>query len=88
MGKKTDVLLNEISLPSTSTPQKQYLFEPSMIELPIVVRVPPVDFLNRCDRSCINDEVDEINIIFLSDLGDITFSHFMTQPKSMIQKNL
>ena len=31
---------------------------------------------------------DEINIIFLSNLKDITFFHFMEQPKSMLCRKL
>ena len=81
------MLINKISVPSTITLQKTYLFKPSMIQLPIVVRVPSLDFLDTFDRSCINDEVDEINIMIKSDLDDITFSHYMTQPKSVIEKN-
>ena len=88
MWKKNDVLINKISVPSTITLQKPYLFKPNLIELSIVVRVPPFDFPDTVDRSCINDEVDEINIIFISDLDNITFSHYMTQPKSMIQRKL
>ena len=84
MWKKTDVLINKISIPSTITLQNAHLLQPNMIELPIVVRVSPLDFLDTFDGN-INNEVDEINIIFISDLDDITFSHYMTQPKSMIQ---
>ena len=58
-----------------------------MIELPIVIRVSPLDFLDSFDRN-INNQVDEINLIFISDLDDITFSHSLTQPKSMIKRKL
>ena len=58
-----------------------------MIELPIVVRVLPLDFLDCADKN-INNSVDEINIIFLSYLEDISFTHYIIQPKSMIQKKL
>ena len=58
-----------------------------MIELPIAVRVSPTDFLDTFDKK-INDEVDEINMIFISDLEDITFFHYMDQPKSRIQRKL
>ena len=43
-----------------------------MIELPILVKVSPLDFLDTFDRN-INNEVDEINIIFISDVTDIKF---------------
>ena len=58
-----------------------------MIELPIVIRVSPIDFLDTVDKS-ITEGVDEIDIIFTSDPHDITFSHYMDQPKSMIQRKL
>ena len=54
-----------------------------MIQLPIAIRVSPINFLNTFDKN-INNEIDEINIIFISDLEDKTFSHYMAQPKSML----
>ena len=62
MWKKNDVLINKVSISSTITLEKPYLFKPNMIELPIVVRVSPLDFLNTVVGK-INNEVDEINII-------------------------
>ena len=35
-----------------------------------------------------NDEIDEINIIFISDLKDMSFSHNTAQPKSMLRRQL
>ena len=34
------------------------------------------------------NEVDEITITFISDLTDITFSHYMAQPKTMLCREL
>ena len=62
MRKKNDVPINKISIPSTSTIEKQHLFKPSMIELPKVKRVSPFDFLDTCDGN-IKDGIDEIVII-------------------------
>ena len=87
MWKKNDVLIKKISVSSTTTPEKPHLFKPSMIELPIVKKVSPIDFLDTVDES-ITEGVDEIDIKFTSDLHDITFSHYMDQPKSMIQRKL
>ena len=83
MWKKNDMLINNISIPSTITLEKPYLFEPSMIESPIVIRVSPINFLYTFDWN-INIEVDEINIIFVSDLRAITLSHYMPQPRSLL----
>ena len=87
MWKKNEVHINKSSVPSTITLEKSHLFKPIMIEIPIVIRVSPVDFLDTFDRN-INNEVDEINIIFISSLKDMTFSHYMTQPKSMLCRKL
>ena len=59
-----------------------------MIKLPIVERVSPLDFLDTFNRSCIKDEVDETVQIFISDYRDMTFFHYMTQPKSMLCRKL
>ena len=80
------MLINKISVPSIITLEKPHLFKPSMIELPIVIRVSCLDFLDTFDRN-INNEVDELNIIFISDLDDMKFSHYMDQPKSMLCRN-
>ena len=63
-------------------------FKPSMIELPIVLKVPAYDSLDQFDKECILDEVDEINIIFVSHLEDVSFTHYMIQPKSMLCRRL
>ena len=65
---------NKISVPSRITLEKPRLFRPSMIELPNVIGVSPLDFIDTSDRNK-KGEVDEIVSIFLSDLKDITFSH-------------
>ena len=87
MWKINEVLINEISVPSKVTLEKPHLFKPSMVELPIVISVSPLIFLDTFDRN-INNEVDEINIIFITDLKDMTISHYMAQPKSMLCREL
>ena len=46
MSKKNDMLINKSSIPSTITLEKLHLFGPNMIELPIVIRVSTLDFLD------------------------------------------
>ena len=87
MWKKNDMLINKISIPSTNTLQKPHLFQPIMIEIPIEVRVTPLGFLDTFDRN-IKDEVDEIDILFISDLKDMAFSLYMAQRKSMLCRKL
>ena len=58
-----------------------------MIKLPKVIRVLPLDLLDEFDRK-INNERDEKNIIIISHLKDMTFSHQLDQPKSMLCRKL
>ena len=53
-----------------------------------MVRWSSCDFLDTFDKHCINDDVDEIVIPFLSGLKVMTFSHYMAQAKSMFCKKL
>ena len=87
MWKKNDVFINKISVQSTITLEKPHLFKPSIIDLPIVKRMSPLDFLDTFDRNK-NNEVDEVNIIFISNLEDMTFFPYMAQPKSMLCRKL
>ena len=52
--------------------------------LQIIVKGSSCDFLDTFDKNCINDDVEEVIRIFISDLKDMTFSHYMLQPKSML----
>ena len=83
MWKKNDILINKISVPSVFILEKSYLIKPSMIELPKVIRVSPLDFLTTTHKN-ITEEVDEINKILTSDPEGITIFHYMDQPKSML----
>ena len=58
-----------------------------MIESPIVIRVSPLDSLDTIDRN-IKDENDGIVVTFISDLKDMTFSHYIAQIKSMLCRKL
>ena len=40
------------------------------------------------DYFFIDNLYEEINIIFISDIKDITFYHYMNQPKSMLSRKL
>ena len=54
---------------------------------PIIWTGSCVDYLDNY-YNFDNDFCDEINIIFISDLKDITFFHYMEQPRSMLFKKL
>ena len=87
MWKKNDILINKTSVPNTTTLEKPHLFKPSMIEISIVIRVSPLDFLETVHYNII-EEVGEINITFTSDLKDMTFAHYITQTRSMLCRKL
>ena len=88
MWMKNGLIVKKISVPSTIPLQKPNLFKPSLIGLPIEVRVPSFGFLDTFDSDCINEEIDEKNIAFTSDLKDMSLSHYMAQPKSMLCRKL
>ena len=88
MWKKKDMLINKISIPSAITLEKPHLFSSSKFELPIVLRVPANDSLDQFHKECILHEVDEINMIFVSDLEHVSFNQYMIQPKSMLCRRL
>ena len=84
--KKDDVILNKISVPSVIKIRKPRLFEPNLIELPIMLKIPASDCLDQFSKECVNDEVDEIDIIFISNLNDITFSSYESTKINALQK--
>ena len=72
MWKKNDILINKSFFPSIFTLEKAHLFKTSMIVLPIVIGVSPLDFLDTVDKD-ITEDVDKIDITTTSDLRDMTF---------------
>ena len=84
MWKKNGLLINKISVPSVIKIRKPLLFELSMIELPIMLKISAYDYLDQFKKEFVNDEFDEIDIIFMSDLNDITLFPYIDQAKSML----
>ena len=65
------------------------MFKPIMEETPFYVKVSLSEYPNMIDRGCENNKItDEINIIFISKLRDITISHYVEQPRSMLGRKL
>ena len=85
---KDEILINKISFPSTIKNRNPHLFEPNMIELPIKSKILAYDFLDQFNKEYVIGDVENNNIIFISDLNDITFFHYMDQPKSMLSRKL
>ena len=86
--KKNDIIISKSSIASIVKLRKPHLFEPNMIELPIMLKIPAYVFVDQFNKECINDKIDEIIIIFKSNPNDITFLYYMNQPKSMLCRQL
>ena len=85
---KNDVLINKISVRVTFIFQGNHFSKPKWRELPIYVRMSSVDFIAILERTCKNNEVDEIKIIIISYVKQITLSHYRDQPRSMLCRKL
>ena len=79
---KNGLIVNKISVPSIITCLQ------IMMKLTLTRKETACDYLNKYNQGCIINEVDEFVIIFISDLKDMTFSHYMAQPKSMLCRKL
>ena len=84
MCKKNGFVIDKFSVLSTFSVESAIPNNPSMIELPIVLRVPAYYILDQFDKGCVLDEVNQIDIVIVSDLNDNSFTHYMIQPKSML----
>ena len=57
---------------------------------PINITESACEFLDRVVKGYFNhdelniDQIEEVEILFISDLKDMTYTHYMEQPKSMI----
>ena len=83
--KKNDMILNKISIPRTITLQRTHMFKPDMFEIPIYVEVSKREYLDTVDRNCACNIIsDEIDLIFISKLKEMTLQHYMKQPRSIL----
>ena len=78
-GKVTD----EIKIPSSLVLETKYTAFGKMLNGECGIR-PCFEYID--DYFFIDILYDEINIIFISDFKDITFHHYMNQPKSILSK--
>ena len=76
---------NKVKLPSSLVMEKRYTAFKKMLDGECGIR-PCFEYIN--DYFFIDNFADEINIIFISDFKDITFYHYMNQPKSMLSRKL
>ena len=60
-----------------------------MFEIPIYVKVSDCEFLDIVDRNCVYIIIsDEIDIIFISQLKEMTLQQYIKQPRSMLCRKL
>ena len=87
--RKKDMIIKKISFPRTITLLRTHMFRPNMFELPIYVKVTEREFLDVVDRNCVYNTIsDEVDIIFISKLREMTLQHYMEQPRSMLCRTL
>ena len=87
--KKNEMIINKIIIPRTITLRRTDIFKPDMFEIPIYVKVSDCEFLDVVDRNfAYNTISDEIVIIFISKLEEMTLQHYMKQPRSMLCRKL
>ena len=79
---KNGLVVNKISVPSIIT------YHQIMMRFPKTRKETACDYLNKCNQNYMIDEVDESVGIFLCDLKNMTFSHYIVQPKSMVCRKL
>ena len=82
MWKNNRLFVNKISVPSLIT------YHQKRMRLTITREKTAFDYLNNYNQGCMINEVDKIVKIFISDLKDITFWHYMGQTKSMLCRKL
>ena len=76
---------NKVKLPSSFVMEKKYTDFGKMLDGECGIR-PRYEYID--DYFFIDSLYDEINILFISDFKDITFYHYMNQPKSMLSREL
>ena len=60
-----------------------------MFKIPIYVKVTEREFLDIVDRNCVYNIIsDEIDIIFVSKLREMTLQHYMKHSRSMLCRKL
>ena len=83
--EKNDMIIKKISVPRTITLRRTDMFKPDIFEIPIYVKVSEREFLDIVDRNCAYNIIsDEMDIILISKLKEITLQHYMKQPRSML----
>ena len=83
--KMNGEVADEIKLPSSLIMEEKYTAFGNMLDGACAIR-PCFEYIN--DYFFIDNLYDEINIIFICDFEDITFYHYMNQPKPMLSRKL
>ena len=83
--KMNGKVIEEIKLPSSLVMEKKYTAFGKMLDGECGIG-PCFEYIN--DFFFLDNLYDEINVLFLSDFKDITFYHYMNQPKTKLSRKL
>ena len=101
--EKNNEVVREIKLPDKTIVEKRCYMAPNINKITMNLIKSSIQYdVNRVNRilmgSCVDfldtyykfadDFCDEISIIFISDLRDMSFIHYMKQPKSLLCRKL
>ena len=84
--KLNDEKVDEVKVPNSLIREKRYKTSHDVVGMPLIFIGPCVDYLDSFYFD--NEFFDERNIIFISDLKDITFFHYMEQPRSVLVRKI
>ena len=76
---------NKVKLPSSLVMERKYTAFGKILDGESGIK-PCFEYID--DYFFIDNLYDEINIIFISDFRDISFYHYLNQPKSMLSRKL
>ena len=82
MWMNNGLVVKKISVPSIIT------YQQILKKLTITRKETACDYIDKRNQGYVINEFDEIVITCISDLKDITFSHYMAQPKSMLCRKI
>ena len=83
--KINEEVSNKVKLPSSLVMEKKYTAFGKVFDGECWIR-PCFEYID--DYFFIDTLYDGINVLFISDFKDITFYHYMNQPKSMLSRKL
>ena len=84
--KVIDEIIYKISVPN------MIAYGQTVYSIPINIFETAFEFLDKVIKGYLNgiaiDKIEEVEKVFISDLNDLTYTHYMEQPKSMICRKM